>query len=704
MEGKARRPTASSPEKPSREGFAAMPTPVGVRFPAVPATAGIFFIAPYIHIVLTFIACLPLRAGGDSLRTTSRADKDTLYRYGEVLVSADRYPLSPRSAGALSYDAAARSAWNFESPGAALASVRNLHLSGYGGGMALQTVSILGMGSEHSLVLWNSMPAGNMQTGVSDMNLFSAADVGEIRVVPGGASALYGSGAVGGVVNLIPRFPYSGTQMVEFGARVGSFLDSRFTGRVTLRPDTAVGVSLRWGRSRSRGDFTFEEAGSDVTRENSDFVSRSFSIAGGWVRPGGDRLGMMIAELTLDQGSPGPRLNTLPQSGARRNDRRYVGTVSWEAAPSTRWGITATGLFDSQYERFLDRDGPNPADNFYRTAWAGMSAQVRYQASTSLLFQVGTDLHRVSAAGNAIDGTRSRNAAALSSSLSYSVSAWDGVLGTITPSVRWEGNSAFNPHASPRLGVNIERPGDPVSLRLHATAGGGRRDPTMNELHYSGEGGRGNPEIRPESSISYDVGVGGRITALGEGIEWDVTRYVIRMNDRIQWVPTENPRIWEPENIGKTRSDGWEVGAGWRVLPGEIEIRFDYSIINSRKGHVTAYGSTEYTNQLIYVPLDKGSVGLLLGKQNISPGLRTIVLQIEAIHTGERYVLDDQSVSLPGHQTVNGSVTVELGLPGGTLVATYAVENLSNASYVVMPNYPMPGFNHNLSINYTIAI
>ena len=226
----------------------------------------------------------------------------------------------------------------------------------------------------------------------------------------------------------------------------------------------------------------------------------------------------------------------------------------------------------------------------------------------------------------------------------------------------------------------------------------------MNELYYSGEGGRGNSSIDGESSVSYDLGLGGHIGAVGAGIVWDVTHYQISMEDRIQWLPTETPRIWAPANLGRTRSWGWEFGTEWKILPGEVELRAEYSIIDAKKASISTYGTIEYVDQLIYIPLDKGSLGVLLGRRDISGWLRGIALRLEAIHTGERFLLENQSEALPSHKNFRGSVIAELGLPSGTFVVHYAAENLANVDYSVMPGYPMPGFNHSVSIHYKLIM
>ncbi len=666
---------------------------------------GFFMHAVIGHIALILLAALPLRAGVGACAEHAPSDSEKVYRYDEIVISAERYPVSARKAGAVAYEVDGLGHRLPGGPGDALAGMRNLHMLRYGGGMSLQTLSVRGMGSEHTLVLWNGMPAGNMQTGVSDFNLISAAALDAIQVVPGGASALHGSGAVGGVVNLLPAIPYSASPGIDIGTGSGSFGESAYSvrGEVNLHP--SVGMSVRAGRSRSRGDFAFHDpsGGREVTRLNSDFLSQSMTVAAGWRNGEDNRLGLVVTVLALDQGTPGPWLSGEAGSQARRNDRRYVAGLSFEHTPPGRIGVTAAAIFDRQYERFLDRNGPFPADNHYQTTWTGFSGQFRYQASPAWLFQAGTDVNLAVAGGNAIDRTTRRHTAALSGSFSCTLPAGDGITASITPSGRFEGSSTFRPHFSPKLGLNLEMERNGFSARFHSTAGTGRRNPTMNELYYSGEGGLGNPALKGETSVSFDAGIGGTVDVLG-GIGWDATYYHIKMEDRIQWTPTDNPRIWSPRNIGRTRSTGWEFSGEWKILPGELELRGDYSIIDAKRGSVVDDGTMRYVDRLIYIPLDKGSVGILLGRREITSWFRALSIGLRAIHTGERFILDDNSITLPSQQTLDGSITAEFVLPGSTATVIYSARNLDDSDYEVMPGYPMPRFNHSLTIFYRISI
>lgn len=73
-------------------------------------------------------------------------------------------------------------------------------------------VSLRGMGSTHTLVLLNGkrLPIDAV-TGAVDLNLIPMAAVERVEILKDGASAIYGSDALGGVVNIITRKDYTGT-------------------------------------------------------------------------------------------------------------------------------------------------------------------------------------------------------------------------------------------------------------------------------------------------------------------------------------------------------------------------------------------------------------------------------------------------------------------------------------------------------------
>jgi vitamin B12 transporter len=651
------------------------------------------------NIVLLILAAAIAPAGEPGTDTAK------VYPFGEVVVSAERYPVSPDDAGAVSYAIARDPSWDFGGPGASLSAGRNLNLVRYGGGMSLQTLSIRGMGTEHTLFLWNGLPAGNMQTGVSDVNLFEAADLEAIQVVSGGASAIHGAAAIGGVVNLVHAFPADAPGSVEVGGSVGSFGEVGMFVRGRVRPSPGSGLMVRAASKRGKGDYPFGDpvTGAEAVRRGSDYASRSVSLSAGIDRGDAGRFGLLVSALSLDQGSPGPWVPGAPEPDARRNDERLMAGLSYERPEGDLVPFTATAMIDMQYERYLDPTGIAAADNYYRTTWAGGSGQLRHRAGTTWLFQAGTDFRYERAAGNAIDSTRERVGGSVSASASWSPERTGDAGLTVTPSLRAEGTSSFAPRYSPRIGLNIAWEKSGTALRLHGSAAGASRNPTMNELWYAGEGGEGNPALKGETAVSYDAGAGVRIRFLGE-VSADVTWYRIGMTDRIQWIPTATPRVWSPVNIGRSRSTGWETSGRWIVSRGELEVDADYSLIDSKRVDSTPSGATTYEYQLMYVPLDKGSVGLLLGRVGLSGWLEAVSGTFRIVYTGVRYTLDDNSASLPCHAIAEAGITARILLPGSTATIRYAAGNLGGRDYEEMPGYPMPRFHHSLSIVWNIGI
>jgi iron complex outermembrane receptor protein len=84
-----------------------------------------------------------------------------------------------------------------------------------GGGTGAATISLRGLGTQRSLLLINGH---RVATQLQDLNMIPAAAVERIEVLTEGASTVYGSDAVAGVVNVITRTNYQGA---EFEADYG---------------------------------------------------------------------------------------------------------------------------------------------------------------------------------------------------------------------------------------------------------------------------------------------------------------------------------------------------------------------------------------------------------------------------------------------------------------------------------------------------
>jgi outer membrane receptor protein involved in Fe transport len=98
------------------------------------------------------------------------------------------------------------------------------------GATGTATVNLRGLGSARTLVLVDGrrMPYGGVTNSAADLNQIPAAMVERVEVLTGGASAVYGSDAIGGVVNFIMKKDFEG---VQFDAQYGFYQhENNFTG------------------------------------------------------------------------------------------------------------------------------------------------------------------------------------------------------------------------------------------------------------------------------------------------------------------------------------------------------------------------------------------------------------------------------------------------------------------------------------------
>lgn len=149
----------------------------------------------------------------------------------------------------------------------------------YGGVGGLKTFSMRGGSSSQSLVVVDGARLSSAQTGTVDLSLIPARLIESLRVIRGGASALYGANAVNGVLDLTLQSETKHTTRAY--ALAGSFNEWRLGVGATAWCDACGDASLsidveRLGTAGSF-PFTLNEFGTtyDVNRTNSDARSTS---------------------------------------------------------------------------------------------------------------------------------------------------------------------------------------------------------------------------------------------------------------------------------------------------------------------------------------------------------------------------------------------------------------------------------------------
>ncbi len=426
------------------------------------------------------------------------------------------------------------------------------------GGVGKQTSLFLrGAESDHVLVLVDGMKIGSATSGGAALQDIPVEQIERIEIVRGPFSSLYGSEALGGVVQIFTRRPH-GAFAPHASLSAGSF--------GTLRASAGVGGKLGdgWYAATAAHEHT---DGIDALRDN---PASPFDDAG--LDP--DRDGYRNDSLSLQGGyrfsdAWDADIRVLRAEGRNEYDGSVVDLSKIvQQVASARLGYAPTdALMLTLRAGRADDLSDNSLDGAYSSTFETHrslgSLQADIAAGASSLFTLGFDWLR--------DEVDSNTPYDVGRRLSR------GAFG------QWQGE--FGAHAL-QLGLRRDEDGQfggkttgsalwgwdfTDALRLTASYGTAYKAPTFNELYFPGFG---NPNLGPENSRSAEIGLRGTHARAG----WTLTAFETRIEDMIAYDPglvdAAHP-FGQPDNIDGARIRGVEAGghvelAGWKLQGGLI--------------------------------------------------------------------------------------------------------------------------------------
>jgi outer membrane cobalamin receptor len=664
---------------------------------------------PAVVLLLAGLFLCPGERASAQQDTTSVRKPDSLrtYLFDEVVVTSQRIPrpalTSPSHVQVLSRRDL--EAIGGTSLATTLAAAGGVFVKDYGGVSGLKTISQRGLGTEHTLLLLNGLPANSTHNGGFDLGLFSSFDIGSVEIVQGGQSALQGAHAVAGIVNVLTRTMDEGTSL-EGGMTTGSF------GYRNYHVAGGDGASaLRWrvsaSRETSNEDYPFVfrngPTSQPLVRTNAD-VSADRLTASCTASIGANvSFSAMAALMDAERGVPGVVTGPFSAGQGRQTDRTALAQASVTATPGplVTWETRVQG--QHTYQRYRDPGlliGFVPVDNYTITREVLLESHVGVDAVPGTRLYAGVDLALVRGDGNTYR-TESRRGAwgaaiAAEQMLLGSKNSFHAVL---FPAIRYDRVSSSLDAWSPQLGLFVHCPVEMpalfrgASVRLRAMASRNFRAPTFNELYYAGGGGVGNPGLRPERSTGYEAGIGWSGIWMGEH-RIDATGFVTDMTDRIVWVSAPGGNV-TPRNLRRVDARG--VGMTYGLAHGGLRFNANYSRQRSLKMSEDYPGDPNTHVPVIYTPEESAA---LQGGYTFDPGLSccdAIDLSAGYSFVGHRYTSEDAQGFLPAYHVMTAGAGAHLKYRGLRLRVHVQLENVLDAAYEVMAGYPMPPRSFRLS-------
>ncbi len=440
----------------------------------------------------------------------------------------------------------------------------------YGGLGQLSTVSIRGSTSDDVVVLLDGLPLNSAAGGGVDLSTIPKAWISRIEVVRGAEGASYGSGALGGVVNVVTRPAVAGSWSAQ--GTYGSF------GTYSAGVDGAVG-GQRWGllaalaADGSDGQFPYLFSrtpvlgGGQVQLERDHNAARSGGLLlKGWVAFGEDRLDALAQLSGGRRDLPGWPYAVTPNDS--QEDARLA-TVTRYLHLLGR-GLQLSTELSGRYDRLDEKLEFLGGLTRQRDAAGNVKVSLEWLSGPSTLSasaSVGGE--RLSADG--LGAPRSR--AQLAAALGEEVSLWQGAL-RVSPTLRVERVGGFQGWSG-KLGAIAPLTG-PLALR--ASAGRTFRVPSFSELYLQQGLFAPNPNLRPEEGVSGDLS----LVADGELGVASLGVYAARYDDLIVWEPGSFPR-YMAFNDDRALVDGLEAEVATTPLRRAFGLAFtgSYTYLDS---------------------------------------------------------------------------------------------------------------------------
>lgn len=365
--------------------------------------------------------------------------------------------------------------------------------------------TINGVGGNRVLVLVDGQRQVGTDNGTRDgidLDQFTTERVGRVEIVKGAASALYGSDAMGGVINLVGRQP-DRPFAFDFSNSYGSFGERNFGLTPSFKRGKWAGIAT--GVYQDFDGYDLNPANSGTTGfsggENG-FIDRQLSPALFY-----DATSNLRVRLRSNFYRRYAYFlnNAAAQTSIQRQER-------WNVAPTVEFNLGSktfiTTRGDVSVARRFDLDRVESLKQFeaFGASLINSSNQIQYgfEVRHKFLRRPGLGAEEDITKPLGVRGTRTIDVKSVWGQ--YELKLFGNRL-TASAGVRVEDNSQFGSNVSPKAGV-VFAPAE--AHRLRFAYGEGFRAPDVSELYLGFSPGSfafvGNPKLTPEESRSYSAG------------------------------------------------------------------------------------------------------------------------------------------------------------------------------------------------------
>ncbi|MDX9957275.1 MAG: TonB-dependent receptor [Spirochaetia bacterium] len=557
--------------------------------------------------------------------------------------------------------------------------------NGYAG--SVQTAKVRGGSGGHVVVVVDGVRLNDARTGSVDLSSIPLAGVERVELLRSGASALYGSDAIAGVVYVTTA--RTGESGFHFDVSTTAYPRAYAEGQAAVLAAQSLSAGLKAGL----GAVTLSASGgleraadtlpvaSDAAGTSGYELVQNAGLLGGYVDLGavGSVFGGIgkasVFGRSAEKGVPG-RLAS-PTVNANQSEQEARVAASWGTDALADGAVSLSGDVNGTWARlhFEDPDEwPSGTDATHDSL--GVEANLRSELLVGkAIVRTGVS-GSVNTAASSVIGDRERFFAG-----AYVVPELAVGSLTLAPSLRYDVYSDFAAGLSYGLGAAWSTGG----LKLSVNAASAYKAPSFNDLYWPADAYiQGNPDLEAERGWSTEFGADFASVLGGVELALNASPYFRYVESMINWADNGSG-IWTPTNIDKAAYLGADVAASLHAGPAFSSLSYSYTLARN----LSDGSEFAEADRLAYVPIHAISV---------KAGARIGIVKASV---NADYRMGLLASSFSGNYELPDLLLVGLSAEAEALPGTFLginVDNLLDEAYVENDGYPMPGLSVTASL------
>lgn len=534
---------------------------------------------------------------------------------------------------------------------------------------AAGTISIRGLsgGSGQVMVLIDGHPQYMGMFGHPISDAYQSLMAERVEVLRGPASVLYGSNAMGGVVNIVTRKMDRDGVRTNINAGYGSWntVQTELTNRVRYKGFSSI-ISASYNRTDGhRTDMGFEQYGG--------YAKLGYDFTDNW------RIRADVNVTHFNASNPGTVSD--PLSDADQSVTRGMTSLAVENEYERTSG--ALSVFYNWGDHHINDGyhpsaGEQPLDYRFNSHddMMGISAYQSVRMFRGNRLTVGVDWYRFggSAWNRYVVGERNGEREDIADVVQHEVAGYVdfrqniGTWLTLDAGVRIDYHSHVGTEWVPQAGLSFHLP---YAIEIKASASKGFRYPTIREMYMFPPQ---NPDLRPERMWTYELALSQKL--LEGRLSYGLNIFYISGDNMILRLPNPDGAGMLNQNSGEIRNAGVEAQAAWRIAR-DWSVDANYSFLHM-------------DNPVVAAPEHKLYAGALFthGRWHVSTGVQYIAGLYTQV--GENPVQED---------FVLWNVRASFRILDWMSVWVRG-ENLLDWQYEINAGFPMPGANVTGGLNF----